>query len=151
MMEHDPRVMRGQALTELAAASGGAGAPVEPAPQPEAPPERKMAPADGAAKTSEPPLSNPVKKAPVISESRSMGGAYAQSGGGSKERCKVGFWNLTGRDVVIRIDGQTRTLAKDRSLTIDSERAFSWQLDEGQTVAERVPEEQLFHEVILRQ
>src|SRR5437773_416563 len=83
-------------------------------------------------------------KAATVTDSRSMGGADVQAGAPG-ERCKVGLWNLTGRDVTIRIDGQTRVLAKDRAVTLDLDRAFVWQLDQGETVSERVPEAQPFH------
>jgi hypothetical protein len=117
-------------------------------PQP-MPPAQKIAEPSG--QTKEPALmGDTMKKGPTITEARSMGGAYAQAGN-SKERCKVGFWNLTGRDVTLKIDGQQRLVPKDRAVTLDLDRAFAWQVDQGDTVTERVPSEQPFHEVILRQ
>lgn len=93
----------------------------------------------------EPPLGKP-QKAPTIIESRSSGGNYA----GSSERCKVGFWNLTGRDVQLKINGETRLLAKDRALTLELDRAFVWQIDQQEPASERVPPNQTFFEVVLR-
>ncbi len=114
-------------------------------------PVQKLGESPRAASPKEPPTSaDMMKKGPTIIESRSLGGAYAQLGN-AKERCKVGFWNLTGRDVTLKIDGQPRVLAKNRAMTLDLERSFTWQLDLGDAVTERVPEEQPFHEVILRQ
>ncbi len=126
--------------------------PETPAPnQPSSPPkkvtETKPPPAPT---TTEPVLGNMMKKGPTVTESRSLGGAYAQ-GANVKDRCKVGFWNLTGRDVTLKVGGQTRSLPKDRAVTLDLERAFAWQLDQGDMNSERVPEDQPFHEVILRQ
>lgn len=109
------------------------------------------APGGPGGQSKEPPTmgGDLLKKAPTIIESRSLGGSYAQ--GSTKERCKVGFWNLTGRDVTLKVDGQLRMLAKDRAVTLELDRAFVWQIDQRDSVSERVPEEQPFHEVILRQ
>jgi hypothetical protein len=99
--------------------------------------------------TKEPPLMGDVKKkGPTVTESRSKSGGYAATGG---DRCKVGFWNLTGRDVTLKIDGRQQTIPKNRSLTLDLDRSFAWQMDQGEIVTERVPDEQTAHEVLLRQ
>ena len=111
-------------------------------------PQTKEPPA--AANTDTPPLANPIRKAPTVTEARSMSSNLIQASN-TKERCKVGFWNLTGRDITLKIDGQPRTLAKDRAITLELDRAFAWQIDDGASVNERVPTEQPFHEVILRQ
>jgi hypothetical protein len=121
-----------------------------PATPQSAPPAKKLVEAAPGGQSNEPPLGDMLKKVPPkIVESRSMGGSYAQTG--SKDRCKVGFWNLTGRDVSLKVDGQERMLPKDRAVTLDLDRVFVWQLDQSQAVSERVPDEQAFHEVILRQ
>lgn len=121
--------------------------PVQPAlPMPMARPV--PAPPSGP-QSQEPPLSSPKKAPPTIIEARSLGSVHAQ-GGTAKERCKVGFWNVTGRDITLNIDGQPRLLAKDRAITLDLERAFVWRIDQGDPNSERVPEDQAFHEVILR-
>ena len=65
-------------------------------------------------------------KAPLISTTRSLGGTFTP---GSKERCKVGFWNLTGRDVTLTVDGKSRSLPKNRSVTLDLEHQFTWQIE----------------------
>jgi hypothetical protein len=122
--------------------------PTKPSSQP-AP--KKAAETLPRATTNEPPvLQDMLKKKPVITESRSSGGDQTSAGNGS-QRCKVGFWNLTGRDVTLKVDGQQRLLPKDRAITLDLDRSFAWQIDQGQVTTERVPDEQVFHEVILRQ
>jgi hypothetical protein len=118
-----------------------------PAPQSMVP-AKKIAEKVPGGKTTEPPLGNMMKQGPTVTESRSKSGGYAPA---NKERCKVGFWNLTGRDVTLKIDGEQQVLPKNRAVTLDLERAFAWQIDQGETVTEHVPEEQPFHEVILRQ
>ena len=98
--------------------------------------------------TTEPPL-NP-KRGPTISESRSHGGAQAQTADLPPGRCKVGFWNITGGEVTLTIDGQTRTLAKDRALTLNLPRNFVWRIGGREAQSESVPEGQNIFEVILR-
>jgi len=114
-------------------------------------PAKKVAEASPGVTTKEPPaMGEPKKKGPIVTESRSLSGGYAQAGG-SRDHCKVGFWNLTGRDVTLKVGGQQQMLPKNRAVTLDLERSFAWQIDQGEAVTERVPEEQPFHEVILRQ
>lgn len=100
--------------------------------------------------TKEPPASNPKQKGPTVTESRSLSRDFAGALSAA-DRCKVGFWNLTGRDITLRVDGQPRPLAKNRAVTLDMARSFSWQVDQDRAINELVPAEQAFHEVILRQ
>jgi hypothetical protein len=105
----------------------------EPAPPPPAPPQTK-----------EPPLQKqPGLKPPIINSTRSLSG--------TRERCSVGFWNLTGRDVTLTIDGKSFALAKNRKITMELEHQFSWQSDNGSQQIERVPESQATYEVVVRE
>jgi hypothetical protein len=107
-------------------------------------PQYAMPKAAPASQTGEPPLGSAK---PKITDSRSHGGQYAAVKG---ERCRVGFWNITGRDVTILVDGQSRALARNQSLTLDVARAFRWQMD-GREQNERVPDGQTTFEIVLRQ
>jgi hypothetical protein len=105
--------------------------------------------------TNEPPLRSTSEKkasldprAPVINTTRSLGGSPSTS---SKDRCKVGFWNLTGRDVTLTIAGKSWTVARNRTITLDLEHEFSWQTNEGPQQAERVPDGNATHEVVIRE
>ena len=100
--------------------------------------------------TKEPPPSSMLQKGPTVTESRSTSRDIADGRPGP-DHCKVGFWNLTGRDITLRVEGQPRVLAKNRAVTLDLARSFSWQVDQEQATTEQVPAEQRFHEVILRQ
>jgi len=121
-------------------------APPRPAPPSPEPP---------TGKTSEPPLGKSMslrsaddsKRAPQIVETR--GPAVAPPLG--KERCKVGFWNVSGRDIDLVVAGKTHTLQKDRALTLEVDRQFSWQVAGRAAAQERVPEEKAFHEIVLRE
>jgi hypothetical protein len=121
---------------------------VRPIPAAPAEPAKKVA--NSVPTTKEPPSSNVMRKGPTVTESRSSGRDTAELGT-SKDRCKVGFWNLTGRDITLRVEGQPRLLAKNRAVTLDLARSFSWQVDQEQASTEHVPAEEPFHEVILRQ
>ncbi|MCI0639115.1 MAG: hypothetical protein L0Y72_28340 [Gemmataceae bacterium] len=99
----------------------------------------------------EPPvLAAPLAKPPMVSESRSTAVTQAGHKAGKGTRCKVGFWNLTGRDITLKVDGKAQKLAKDRAVTIELERSFVWQVEQNEPTGERVPEDQAFYEVIIR-
>jgi hypothetical protein len=120
-----------------------------PSATPQPAPLKKTSETPKSNTTKEPPLMGDAKKkGPTVTETRSKSGGYAATTG---DRCKVGFWNLTGRDVTLKIDGRQQTIPKNRSLTLDLNRSFAWQMDQGETVTERVPDEQTAHEVLLRQ
>lgn len=87
------------------------------------------------------------KRAPVITESRFEGSATSEARAG---RCRVGFWNLTGRAVSLTVDGERRTLAKDRALTLELPSRFVWQVDEGDARTERLAPAQSTHEIVIR-
>jgi hypothetical protein len=111
--------------------------------------------------TGEPPLQKgimpPAKtsneaRMPVIVTSHAQSGLL--SAGATpipKDRCRVGFWNLSGRDVTLVIGGQTISLAKDRAVTMDLERQFAWQVEGRPQHVERVGEGQATHEVVIRE
>jgi hypothetical protein len=102
--------------------------------------------------TGEPPLHKLDKtvseRAPVIITTRALADGSAATP--TKERLKIGFWNLSGRDITLTVEGKTRTLAKNRSLTLELEREFSWQVDRLPGHIERVPEGLAAHEVVIR-
>jgi hypothetical protein len=131
--------------------------PPAPAPLPVAPMPRALSEAPQPLatplplplrQTTEPPGNPP--RAPTIIESRALSGSKQLPAGIPAGRVRVGFWNITGRDVTLTIAGQARRLAKDRALTVDLERTFAWQLDGEAAHTERVPEDERTFEVILR-
>jgi hypothetical protein len=99
--------------------------------------------------TAEPPLQKQTSndpRMPVIGSSPTIGSKAPPA----KDRCRVGFWNLSGRDVTLVIDGTARTLAKDRSVTLDLERQFTWQVAGQPQHVERVREAQTTLELVIR-
>jgi hypothetical protein len=100
--------------------------------------------------TAAPPSSTKTtsERAPVIITTRGLTGS---AGTPTKERLKIGFWNLTGRDITLTVEGKVRTLAKNRALTLELEREFSWQVDRLPAHVERVPDGLAVHEVVIRE
>ncbi len=107
--------------------------------------------------TNEPPLKQPqpVKatdtlQAPIIITTQSLGAFTPGATPIPKDRCRVGFWNLSGHDVTLTIDNRTMMLAKDRALTIDLDRQFAWQADQQPQHVERIVDGQSTHEIVIR-
>src|SRR5262245_6787934 len=121
----------------------------EPVPAPPSPSPAPLSPTPvpRLPTTTEPPTSQ--KRAPTVFEARS-GARTAQAAEVSQDRCKVGFWNVTGQDVTLTIDGKSRMLAKDRAVTVNIGREFTWQITGREPRQERVPQETKVFEVILR-
>jgi hypothetical protein len=110
-------------------------------------------PRPAPASTREPPTDKPAPpgRSPKITESRyAADTATDKQPPASKDHCKVGFWNLTGRDVSLLVDGQSHFLRKDHAMTLDLTRQFAWKMDQGELRSERVPADQRTHEILLR-
>jgi hypothetical protein len=108
------------------------------------------APAQPTPTTQEPPQAAPVKRAPTINASHFLSGDHQAKKVSTKATCQVGFWNVTGRDVQLTVNGQSRLLPKDRALTMELNRDFAWQVDQGRAQNERVPNTQATFEVVIR-
>ncbi len=118
----------------------------EKKPEPQAE-EKPVAPTPAAAPA---PLvaPTPEKRAPAVTESRFPGNATEPT---TKARCRVGFWNLSGRDVTLTVDGQPRPLGKERALTLELPLRFVWQVDQTPARTEQVPTGQSTHEIVIRE
>jgi hypothetical protein len=46
------------------------------------------------------------------------------------DRCLVAFWNLTDRDMTLKLAGQHWPLPRGKSLSLELGRKFTWQVDE---------------------
>jgi hypothetical protein len=119
--------------------------------------------------SAEPPTSSSKKQAPTINEMRSNSGTAhpltptplpqgerGRGEGASKypsvdDRCRVGFWNVSGRDVTIKVNGESRRLPRNRAVTLELPRDFVWQLEDREVRREQVPSGQPTFEIILRQ
>jgi hypothetical protein len=97
--------------------------------------------------TGEPPLADPGKGAPKVSESRLTA---KKSAGDARDRVRVGFWNVSGRDLTLTIDGQPRVVLRDRCLTITLGRNFTWQIDQRPAELAEVPAGNDTLEIVIR-
>jgi hypothetical protein len=68
----------------------------------------------------------------------------------SLDRCRVAFWNLSGRDVQLTVEGKSWTLARNREMTLDLGRSFAWQVGDGVQHVERVPDGEAAFELVIR-
>jgi hypothetical protein len=122
-------------------------------------PDARPMPMQYAPATPAPPSTPepPIKKAsndprmPMIVTSHAPSGGAVQARPLAKDRCRVGFWNLSGRDVSLTIDGKTTLLPKDRAITVDLERQFTWQVEGRPPHSERLPEGKTTHEVVIQE
>jgi hypothetical protein len=131
----------------------GGAAPLYAVPVPAAPSPGLVAP-----RTQEPPrhpLPEPgVRESSSVPppESRSYYDGYpsTRSVALPTERCEVGFWNLSGRDLVLTIDGMTRFVPHGRNVRMDLPREFAWRVDNRPLEIERIPRSENCLEIVIR-
>lgn len=97
--------------------------------------------------SSEPPTAS-TKKGPTITESRSLGGTYSSTADKAGP-LRVGFWNITGKDVNLKVNGQSHIVPRNRILNLRLDRSFTWQAG-SEAKQEQVADNLTTHEVILR-
>jgi hypothetical protein len=111
------------------------------------PPSRPAATAPAA-----PPA--PTGQTPAVQESRSFYDAAASRPRDAKpalkDRVRAGFWNLTGGEVTLRVEGQNYTLAPNKNLRLDVSRRFVWREGENKPQTEQVPPIYPSVEIVLR-
>jgi len=110
-----------------------------------------------AAPSAAPPSSGPLqsgKGQPEVTESRSYYEAFnvrpMSTDKPSGESCAVGFWNLTGRDVTVSVDGNRQIIPLGKSLKLQVGRQFVWQVGGHEALTEKVPTENSGLEIVLR-
>jgi hypothetical protein len=105
-------------------------------------------------KTGEPPLDKKALPPPKVTESRSFpltGDQLVTAVDvGGKGLCRVGFWNISGRDVSLTVSGKAVVVPANRNVTLTVSREFSWQVDGQTTQQERVAEDKAAHEIVIR-
>jgi glyoxylate utilization-related uncharacterized protein len=101
------------------------------------------------------PADKPSGPIPGVSETRAYFDVYPVApGGGDKpagDRCSVGFWNVTGGDLTLKVDGQAHTLARGKSLTLELGRQFTWQVENRDVQAEKLAADKVGLEIVIRQ
>jgi hypothetical protein len=68
----------------------------------------------------------------------------------SGDRRTVSFWNLSGRDVILTVAGQTWTVPRGGRARLDLERRFTWQLAGRESRHEDVPATSDGLEIVIR-
>ncbi len=101
------------------------------------------------------PTHNQPRRGPAVHESRSGSSLVAAkqvARGQNKEggRCRAGFWNVTGRDLTLTVNGQQHLLRRDRALTLEVERQFTWQRDNQPLNKEQISADRNILEIVLR-
>jgi hypothetical protein len=65
-------------------------------------------------------------------------------------RCSVSFWNLTNHDLTLTVEGQSRVLARGKSLPLDLARRFQWQIEGRNSRNEQVAAGESAVEIVIR-
>jgi hypothetical protein len=88
------------------------------------------------------------------SESQSYYDAYPvparERSPATANRAEVSFWNLTDRDLSLRVDGQTRLLPRGRNVPMTLPREFTWQLDGREPKPETLGRDDAALEIVIR-
>jgi hypothetical protein len=95
-------------------------------------------------RTAEPPA------APTVIEARSGAALKTVPVSADSDRVRVGFWNVSGRDLTLTIDGRARVLPRNRSITLDLGRQFVWRIDARAPQNESIPADKSTLEIVLR-
>jgi hypothetical protein len=66
------------------------------------------------------------------------------------ERCSVAFWNLSDRDMTLKVAGQVRPLPRGKSVSLQLGRKFTWQVDERRPQEETVAASDPGLEIVIR-
>ncbi|HXG09433.1 MAG TPA: hypothetical protein VNK04_06560 [Gemmataceae bacterium] len=127
--------------------------PSTPAPPLATPQPAPPSPAPSAAPTSPAPAPGPGMASGV--GERRFYDAYAAGvrdpARAAFGRASVGFWNLSGRDLVLLAGGQRLLLPNGRNVTLELDRQFSWQVEGRPAMVEQVPANESAMEIVIRQ
>jgi hypothetical protein len=111
----------------------------------------------------EPPLAEPGRPTPQLGPTPPAGAqqresryfdTYAVAPSATTQpkspRCSVSFWNLSGRELVLKVGNQRVTLDRGRSATLDLEREFTWQVEGREAESGRVAANESALEIVIR-
>lgn len=130
--------------------------PSRPAPQPQVEELRQAPPA--ALPAPPPPLPTPPAAGPVpsnslspmVTESRYPPSTGVRAVRRPTDRCSVAFWNLTARPLSLRIDGRGQVVPPGKSVTLELNRQFVWQVEGREPQVERIPVPEVALDVVIR-
>ena len=115
----------------------------------------KAAPPSSGPVSGEPPRAAVAPpRNPSVGESRSYYEAFPvavnEPGRRFGERCAIEFFNLTDKDLAMKIDGQPRTLARGKSLSLDLARRFAWQIEGRDVNQENIAMGEAAMQIVIR-
>jgi hypothetical protein len=95
-----------------------------------------------------------TREPPRVSDSHSISArqttSYFPAEPRRADRCRVGFWNVSGRDHVLKVDGGLWTLPRGKSVTLDLGREFVWALEGSAGQRERIAADKSTLEIVIR-
>jgi hypothetical protein len=96
----------------------------------------------------------PAATGPGVSESRSFHGGPEMTAPvpepAALDLTAACFWNLSDRERVLKISGQTLRLVPGQNVKLSVAREFVWQLDDNEPQVERVPDQVPGVEIVVR-
>jgi hypothetical protein len=95
-----------------------------------------------------------MPKAAAVSESHSSFDAYAvvprAADRPAGDWCSVAFWNLTGRDLTVQVEGQDHYVPRGKNVRLDLGRQFVWRVEDRAAETEKVPANDSAVEIVIR-
>ena len=102
----------------------------------------------------EPPLNRktvkPITDKPIAAPGPAVFELRADSSAPAKDRCRVGFWNQSGRELTLVIAAKTHQVPHDRAITLEVPRTFVWQIDQQPARTEKIAADRPSHEILIR-
>ena len=65
-------------------------------------------------------------------------------------RCKVNFWNVSGKSLVLQVGGRRLSLASGRSVTLELDRQFAWQIEGRVEHSQSIPQAESELDILIR-
>jgi hypothetical protein len=62
----------------------------------------------------------------------------------------VGFWNLSGHALRLRVDGRDHRIASGETLKLEVGRQFVWRVDDREPQSEQIPAQAPALEIVIR-
>jgi hypothetical protein len=66
------------------------------------------------------------------------------------DRCSVAFWNLTGHELTIKVDGQGHAISAGKSIPLEVGRQFVWKIEGREPQTERIATGESALEIVIR-
>jgi hypothetical protein len=95
-------------------------------------------------------LPHQSREPPIVNESGTGAGKEHEVEKRSEDLCRVGFLNLSPRDLVLKIDGTSRPLARGERLSFVGKKQFVWQIVGSEAQLELVPDDKRSLDIVLR-